>query len=207
MSRWILPLLLLIGSCAACSNQAVRYVPLVVVDTVFVDTAATREWGRGPSRVVIPDEIVDSLSVLWIENERVEGPEFVTCLSADKFSYVVFHGGFPAEVQGWRVTGFEVAQINATRTSADEADCAGKGFQGRLHSHPILTFKRGPNKGKPALTCQRSDVDRYSFWKYRNNFEVVFCGPRDFRWYTRNGEQGGSGIGKIIWSAPFERNY
>lgn len=198
LSGWLLSLILLIVACSACTKTVVKRVPKAFVDTVYIDTAATRNWGEGPSKVVILDPIVDSLSVIWRENEEVQGPEFIACMDAERVSATIYNAGLPISVQFWQVIGFEIQNLPSTRKSSAVPDC--NGYPGILHSHPILPHTEGPFKGRPGITCHRSNEDRKLFWQYGREFSVIFCGPNDYRWYTRNGEQGGQGYGHISWS-------
>ena len=198
--RWFLALCLLIGACSACTK--VVKVPVVhnrvVKDTVFVDT---RMWGAEPSAVTFDSTVIAELSQRWINNESVRGPEFVACLEAEVERDVLFTSRGVVPLRKWRVTDYTIAEDSLATRKTTSASC--EGYEGRAHSHPILTYPRGPFRGKRGITCHRSHVDRKSFWSEQMSFEVVLCGPRSYRWYTRNGEQGGVNYGGISWTVPY----
>lgn len=138
-----------------------------------------RIWGGGPTEVVVPPPILDSLGALWEEADSVE---FAACLEGDVEGRAVWVDGErrPNDFAWFLTDVVRVDLVETSRTSAKMPVKACDAFPGRVHSHP-------------GGTCNRSLQDLRSFWLSQYQFEVVMCGPESYRWYTANGEQGGQG--------------
>jgi hypothetical protein len=135
----------------------------------------------GPPVVIIPDSIKRQLGTLY----RLIPVEWAACLQADK----VWDGYFG---EAWIVVGFSIPEQEGNeRLSIRSFDCTAS--PGYLHTHPEMVDR----EGHVVAVCHRSATDRKSFWRNGADFEVVLCADGSYRWYTRNGEQGGEGYGAV----------
>jgi hypothetical protein len=165
---------------------------------VCVPSCAAREvedttfYGSLPVHVEIEPLVLEALSSVWAQNEQVGGPEFLFC-PVDHI--VPLERGMGT---AYVVTGFSVIRPDsATRDQAIIPEGACEGSRGMGHSHPA----EADAAGNVYLTCGRSPTsDVSSFWSRGLSYGIVLCGPGSYRYYTRNGEQGGAGAGDIPYT-------
>jgi hypothetical protein len=132
-------------------------------------TPSYARWGTEAAGVGFSLEAHAAARTLWVG----QTVEWAACLEAEETAGIYY------------VTKVVVApQTGNDSLGIPYYDC--KGYPGRLHTHLVMGGYFRHQK-----MCQRSYPDLKSFWQRRYRFEVIWCGEDSYRWYTRNGEQGG----------------
>lgn len=154
---------------------------LIAIQACFSGHVPLRpDLGEAPSIVVLSPKVASALDFVY---RHIGNIEWAACLDyeirpAGSIKSLGYVGDWAKDKAYYVDTAILAYTTGNTSNSIDHIEC--KPGQGRVHSHP----------DESGRICYRSPTDRKSFWHYDYPFEIVWCGPNTYRWYTRNGEQG-----------------